>query len=265
MSTKPDLQKMLLISPKVFENLKQMLLTNEKTKIIDKNLKTVLKNKRMNDYDKWNLYRHNQFHHANIKRKNNYGVESQSQPANIFSDKTKIDASTNTRRRFYKNAETEISGMIPSKNTQTQTDISLSGSLPEKIFENLDYDSFHDAANQLNASEEEYDVNDQTLDYSDITRDEALEGKPRNVRILSKLQSSDPARFSLYKLSDGSEVEVAIPLKSSPKMATRARQKETGIKLTSPLRHFNKRHKKESTPKRSTTQSRGPNWAPYMK
>ena len=246
MNSKNELQKMLVISPKVFENLKHLLLSNEKTESIDKTLKKIISDPKMNDYDKWNLFRHNQFHHANLKRQNNYSKKSNLPRENAKSNKN-VDASTNTKRKFFKSAGTDVNDLIYSKNIPTQTEILPSD---EKIFESSLYESFHGPGffEDANAeAETEYNVNDQTLDYSDIMREEALKGRPRNVRIVSKLQSRDPKRFSLYELSDGTDVEVKIPGKFE------------GIDLTSPPQ-VKKTHKKQSTPKKKGRRNKTPEW-----
>lgn len=169
MNSKNDLQKMLVISPKVFENLKHVLLANEKTESIDNSLNKIISDPKMNDNDKWNLYRHNQFHHANIKRQNNYGLKSHVSPKNVrMNENSAVDASTNTKRKFFKSVETDVNNLSTSKNIPTQTEILPS---QEKIFESSLYESFHEPGffDDANAeAETEYNVNDQTLDYSDI-------------------------------------------------------------------------------------------------
>ena len=262
MNSRIDLQKMLLISPKVFENLKHMLSTSEKTKEIDDSLKKVLNNTKMNDQDKWSLYRHNQFHLANIKRKNNYGVKPQTLRKIIKGSKTSTDVSTNTKQKFSKSAETDMRGFVPSKNAQTQSDVASSGALPEKIYENSFYESFSEPNNLHDANAEaeaEYDVNNQTLDYSDIARDQALLGKPRNVRIISVLQSRDPKRFKLYELSDGTDAEIPIPQKENRKADVKLKK----AKKSSPNRPLKKSHKNRSTPKKKGSYNDDPEWLPY--
>ena len=146
-----------------------MLTTSEKTKEIDDSLKKVLFNPKMNDHDKWSLYRHKQFHLADIKRKNNYGLKPPTLRKNIKGSKSSTDVSTNTKRKVTKTAETDMQGFVSSKNAQTQSDVASSGALPEKIYENSFYESFSEPNNMHDANAEaetEYDVNNQTLRFS---------------------------------------------------------------------------------------------------
>ena len=247
MNSQNDLQKMLLISPKVYESLKHLLLTNEKSEMIEDSMEKILKNKNLNDYDKWNLYKHSQMHHANMKRKNNYNLndlkKSFNNNINKKNEKKTLDSSTNTKIKFSRDKET---------NTEQQSSPirhshgigAIAGA--EKVYENSMYESFNDSNinDDHERSDHDYSLNNVTLDYSDVQREEALKDVPKDVRIIKKLQTSDPKNYSSYQLSDGSVVDVPIPQKNKKKPKKQ-------------------RHKSESTPKNNRRYSDDPEWLPY--
>lgn len=260
MNPKNNLQKMLLISPKVYEKIKHLILANERSELIDCNLKKVLKDKKLSEYDRWSLFKHNQLHQANSNRINNYGSSSIQHKKTENVEKSTIDAATNTRRKILKPAQTDSNDLTSTGDIGTQTDINSAGNLPEQFFESLqDPNNIHDASAEADS---EYDFANQTLDYSDLMREEALRDKPKNVRIISKLQSRDPKRYALYELSDGTDMEILIPGKS-PKTATRAQQRGTRIKLNSPLGTNKRMNKKQSTPKKKLSNQKEPAWEPF--
>jgi len=64
------LQRMIVIPPEIFEKFKHIVLEDAQLSSLDKNMKSILRNKKLSDLSKWHLYRQNLLNYSSIKRKN---------------------------------------------------------------------------------------------------------------------------------------------------------------------------------------------------
>ena len=65
-----NLQRMIVIPPEIFEKFKHLVLGDEQLTDLDKMMKSILYNKKLNDLNKWHLYRQNLIKYSSVKRKN---------------------------------------------------------------------------------------------------------------------------------------------------------------------------------------------------
>lgn len=197
-----NLQRMIVIQPEIFEKIKKILIEDSKLSELDKNMKSILRNNKLTDLNKWHLYRQNLLTYSSMKRKNAYKNKfNWYQPATRHLH----DVEVQTKRIFPKNKETYIEPKyLKSKGSDnyTQTDI-------PKVKEEGHTDVNEKAKpifTQIDP-EEIFENNDEVFDDDDddcIVSDEYI----NPIDILRERASSDSDMYRTFEMKDGATISV---------------------------------------------------------
>lgn len=227
-----NLQRMIVIPPEIFEKWKHIISEDQKLSILDKKMRDILFNSKLNDINKWYQYRENLLKYS-FSKKGSIKLSHTLKP--ITSEKSmqtnripKKDKAEQTIEDFQqKNPELSVQS--------TQTDEYV------QPFEDND-EVFYETHNVNHSSKNEdgyYNVENNLDD--DETRALALMDAEKDVRILKERHSTDPSSYKLFELSDGAVVNVPT-LRTTRSMKSHAGSKKSPSKhlLKQPTLNFKK-------------------------
>lgn len=251
-----NLQRMIVIPSHTFEKWKRVVLHDQKLSSLDKNMKSILNNSKLNDISKWQLYRQNLMNFTNSMRLHKKNSINNAAPKRL------MDVSTETQETQKRNKLIETDNIV-MKDEETDTGDLQNPFIPVKgkklkvspaktmdeifrtsnSFANLDENDFEKSASD---NEQNY-----SLDQDDTITRRALEGHPPHVKILRERKSMNPEEYRAFDLNNGEQVNVPVE-----KRLTRARAKGMETKFTPPQKSKNKKAS-SSTPSKSKKQKGG--------
>lgn len=252
-----NLQRMILIPGHTFEKWKNIFIHDDKMSDLDKNMRTILHNAKLDDMSKWHLYRQNLIRFSNSKRSFDKSMLNSSQKRPVLKD---VSTETKVFKRS-KDVQTEKMGQdvatqfngepweVVKKNKLSSSFKPINEVFEtSNIFESLDEDGFKNQPNN------EIDIVDDLSDQDDSIRRRALEGQSPNVKIVRERRSANPDEYRLFELNTGDAVTVTID--DNEKRLTRSRAKK--LKFDRPVQP-NKKNKpsSSSTPNKKKQGGRG--------
>lgn len=188
-----NLQRMIIIPPEIFEKIKKIVLDDSKLSELDKNMKSILRNNKLTDLNKWHLYRQNLLAYSSMKRKNAHKNKfNWYQPPIRHVQGVEVQ----TKRIFTKDKETNTDSSPQVFDKYTQADI-------PKVQE--EYIHTDEQANQAFPAEEILGDNDDVFDDDDsIVTDDVINPN----EILRERASSDPNSYRSFEMKDGATISV---------------------------------------------------------
>lgn len=243
---------MIVIPPDTFERWKNIMVQDKNLSDLDQKMKKILYNNKLNDVDKWHLYRQNLLKYLNAK---------QEQRQNI-SNLTKSPVITEAQKKYLSDMNTQTESVNKKhKNVQTlptdQKSISSQTPTIDEVFETSDV--FSNSNNEADNPNDEDEMIE--LDVSDIVREKALEGFPPSVKISRERKSFDRGDYRSYDLTN--DIIATVPVERQ--MVTRGTIKNVpGTSQTTidfPKRR-NTRQASSSTPTKLAKKSTIP-WKSY--
>ena len=257
-----NLQRMIVVPPHTFEIWKNILIHDTRMTDLDKKVKSILNNKKLNDISKWQLYKQTLLQFRNSKEDKN-GITTHKPPL-INDRKRLINVSTETPRilKREKFIETDSLAMKDEETSTIDIDDSFvhmkkrtSQIAPnktiEEIFEtsnkfaSLDEDNFGNSDGEQNY----------TFDQDDTIKKRALEGQPQHVKIVRERPSLKPNEYRAFELSSGDNV--SVPVEKHIRV-TRSRSRAYGVpreKSNEPGKQSRKIMSSSSTPSKKEKQS----------
>jgi len=233
-----NLQRMIVIPPEIFEKFKHLVLEDEQLTDLDKMMKSILYNKKLNDLNKWHLYRQNLIKYSSMKRKNAHetkfkwpvkhveGVAVQTRKIYTKDQTTK----TNSPKVAYKQSQTD--GIRDEE--EYTNDVAM-----DEVFENNDEEV---------QSENDNVDNDDDADDSDnniINKDQILRRRESSGYMTYETQNGDvitvPSNSSpktqvkplIQKPKDGSkQTTISFPHRKSSRIAANKTFKRTKSERT---------------------------------
>jgi hypothetical protein len=254
-----NLQRMIVIPSHTFEKWKNIVIHDQKLSDLDKNMKLILNNTKLNDFTKWQLYRQNLIKFTNSARMFNKSTKSKLQSAN--NNKRLMDVSTETRRIIKR--EKGVGTDIAVKDEETDTAdipdqfIPVKGRKQAKVSPNKTMEDIFQTSNKFTSLDEDvFDNNisdndkNYTLDQDDTITRRALENQSQNVKIVRERKSMNPAEYRAFELSNGEEVNVPVEKRIR---LTRSRAKNQKTQFNLPPNPTNKQAR-SSTPSKKKKQ-----------
>lgn len=216
-----NLQRMIVIPPETFENLKNLILNDSQLSELDKGMKKILNEKKLSDTHKWHHYRQNLIKYLNVK-KNRDVKKSLNTLKNVSANIQKYDKSVQSKKILKQNVEAspveelEQSFRIPKKNVSRKVslpidDIFSTSSRFESIESNDEVDDEDDNISLTDENGEENLTNETTYDNDTFIRQQALEGHPKDVKIIKERLSMNPNEYRAFELNTGEQVNVPVP------------------------------------------------------
>lgn len=206
-----SLQRMIVIPPDTFERWKNIVVEDKKLSELDREMRKILYDNKLNTISKWYHYRQNLLKYLNTNRKRHI--------MHNFNTKKQItNVDTQTKIVNYKN---KMAQTLPINHHSVGTQVKLMKTLEEipsleEVFGN---------SNQFSSLEEEGNYDETTgendlieLDVDDIVRTKALEGQPNSVKIIKERKSMDPNEYRVFELNTGEQINVPV----EKQMITRA-------------------------------------------
>lgn len=188
-----NLQRMIVISPEIFEKFKDIVLEDSNLSHLDKNMRSILHNKKLSDLNKWHLYRQNLIKYASTKRKNAHQNNFKWRPQVKHIEGVGVQ----TRRIFTKDKDTNtITPKVSLKHTQTNFLIPAyksEGNLPTSDRGNEEEEVF--VANSSNDD----DDTDNNVDDNDDDVDNFIDKSQVRVK-------RESGGFETFEMKDGSVV-----------------------------------------------------------
>lgn len=198
-----NLQRMIVIQPEIFEKIKKILIDDSKLSELDKNMKSILRNNKLTDLNKWHLYRQNLLTYSSMKRKNAYKDKfNLCQPAIRHVHGVGVQ----TKRIVSKNQNTNTdSPSISDKYTQADipkakeeyTDVDEK---PKPVFTQLGVEETFENNSDVFDDDEDGNADDD----DGIVSDEFINPK----EILRERASSDPNMYRSFEMKDGATISV---------------------------------------------------------
>lgn len=179
------LQRMIVIPPAIFEKFKHIVLEDDQLSSLDKNMKSILHNKKLSDLNKWHLYRQHLLNYSSIKRKNAHHNKFRWQPKHVEG------VGVQTKRIFTKEKDTQIHRPQVFDNSAQTIEIPV---IPEfKGVDNRQQQSATDDDDEVftNTIENEYDQRD-ILNIRDSDGFRTIEMK--NGDVLTEPQFQKPPK-----------------------------------------------------------------------
>lgn len=238
-----NLQRMIVIPGHTFEKWKNIIIQDDKMSELDKNMKVILHNSKLDDMSKWHLYRQNLIHFSNSKRSFDKNVSKRLPIRSVMKD---VSTEAKVFKRS-KDVQTEKMGQdVETQFNEEPWEVmkvnKLSPIKPiNEIFEtsnkfaSLDEEDFKDQT--------ENDIDDNELfDQDENTKRLALEGLPKDAKIVRERKSLKPNEYRVFELNTGENVNVPV---INEKRITRARAQKLKFDKPDPPR-------KNKTPSSST-------------
>lgn len=252
-----NLQRMIVIPSHTFEKWKNIVIHDQKLSDLDKNMKSILNNTKLNDVTKWQLYRQNLMKFTNSMRLLNR------KPINNVAPKRLMDVSTETNKIYKRNKSIETDNIV-MKDEETDADdlknpfILVKGKQQQKASPNKTMEDIFPTTNKFNSLDEndfEHNISDNehnyTLDQDETIKRRALLNQPKHVKIVRERKSVNPEEYRTFELDNGEQVSVDV---EKHVRLTRARAKNQQKKFVLPPKPT-KRPATSSTPSKRKKQS----------
>ncbi len=221
-----NLQKMIVIPSNVFEQWKTI--EDEKLTELDKSMKKILFNSKLDNITKWNQYKEILY---KFSGKYDHKLKEMNRP--VSSEK---DTQTKFCFKSNKKSQTECA----SSNKETQVNFQRKGDIyGDDVFESIPSELSENHPD-IQKNNEETNIEDD-IDY-DYVRKAALEGTTSDVGILREKDSKNSAEYKLVELTNGEIVTVPT------RRMTRSKVKEEASKIM-PHSKNNCNQKNEPFPK----------------
>lgn len=240
------LEKVIVMPIDVYNKMKTLILKDDEMTNFDKDIKIILHDKKLNDIEKWELYREKLIHHGNSFRKSDYQT-------NKKIDVIKHVESTPTQTKMLfkkdKNFNTETTNSTACTQTELQSN-QIIKPLSSVFKTNNTYDSL-----EIDDEDVSYDDNDDDLSFlSNSKHSESNLHKLSPSKIIKRKMKSNDVNIKLYEMENGDIVTVA---KGDSKTSKKAKQPASNplhisaAKSANSLKQLsNKRKKTTSTPEK---------------
>lgn len=197
-----NLQRMIVIPSEIFEKIKHFVLDDSKLSELDKNMKSILRNNKLTDLNKWHLYRQNLLNYSAMKRKIAHQNKFKWYPKQLQSSQPSIrhveGVGVQTKQIYTKNKEANTDPLeVFDKYTQANIPVM------QKEYTDMD-DQFSSKPTEVaieNTEDEEVSDDD---DDDSIVTDERID--PRDI--LRERASSDPDIYRSFEMKDGTTISV---------------------------------------------------------
>lgn len=266
-----NLQRMVVMPPDTFDRWKKIVLEDTKLSCLDKELKNILYNTKLNDISKWQLYRQNLFRYLNSKLNRHNGFAKS--PLNSTETRKLYirDVDTQTKKKSVRNKKEQTlspcresvgiqTKLLPERQSfGTQTSFRPMKTLePIQPIEEIFGDSSRFSSLEMednDVDDDDDDVSEELLDMDEDVREKALQGQPSSVKISRERKSLDPTEYRSFELSNGDSITVPV----EKQMVTRLNLRR-GIHpdKSQTILDFSHRKKKSSTPKKSNKKKKSP-------
>ena len=168
---KTNLERMIIIPPEIFDKWKHIITEDQNLSELDKKMKAILYDKNLNNINKWHQYRENLLKYS-FSKKNNPKLDISLKP--ITSEK-----SMQTNRVLKMNKKNQTKDELQNRNLHlTNQWVQTENDNDRNVFESDKNDEVF-ATHLLSESDESDEI-----DLDDDTRALALQGVPKNVKII---------------------------------------------------------------------------------
>lgn len=239
-NNKNNLQRMIVISPEIFDKWKKIITEDQILSELDKSMRNILFNNKLDDIKKWHHYHENLLKYSFAKKgKNNH----QSKHSKFM--KSDHETQTHLIPKFNKFTQTlatdENFEIDKSKKNikNNNNEVLIQSHHSESEDNDIVYDNDED--------EDNIEEDDMEIDMDDEYRAQALEGTNKDVRIVRERKSTDPLHYKSFELSDGQVVSVPTQMTTRSmkrKFNTSNTDYENNKKLKQSNLSFNKKIKK---------------------
>lgn len=197
-------QKIALLPVESFEQLKNSILDESQLCNLDQQLYKILRNKKLNEYEKFLMYKQNLIQHSKILQKNHFNDDDVKGP-NLKNNSTikHVEGKSSQTKMIFNDENSSQTEKPLTGDAITQTCPSISQIVPslETIFESSNpYDSLRVDDDEENFSHD-YNLTGERMSTSP---DVNFSGKTPSTTIKRKI-STDP-NFSIYEMDDNSVV-----------------------------------------------------------
>lgn len=227
-----SLQRMIVIPGDTFERWKKIVTEDKKLSNLDREMKKILFNNKLNDVSKWHFYRQNLLKYLNTKRRHN-NVATQYLDANIQTDPVKYKhKKLQTLKPDVNSIGTQVTLMKPPEELP---------SIEEVFGSQNRFSSLEDESNTTGEDEL------LELDMDDYVRNKALEGQPSSVKIFKERASLDPNEYRLFELNNGDTVNVPVEKQMITRSTLKRGRLPDATQTTLAFAHRKKKLKQSST------------------
>lgn len=251
-----SLQRMIVIPSDTFDRWKKIVMEDKKLSDLDREMRNILFNHKLNTVKKWHLYRQNLLKYLNVKRP----VKHERYIKNLITTDTQTDSAK------YRNTEAQTLPPPEQKSIATQLSRKAGAKLVKSFQEIPSVEEVFGNSNRFSSLEEEHfnesDENDAVeIDVDDVVRQQALEGQPYSVRIAKERKSMNPTEYRIFELSNGEQVNVPV----EKQIITRSVLKRNNISsdptqttlLFPPRKKLKQKSSTTSTPVKSQQKGKG--------
>lgn len=193
-----NLQRMIMIPPEVFDKWKHIITEDQNLNDLDRNMKKILYDKKINNINKWHQYQQILLKYSFAKK----GKTDFNQIVKPITSEKTIQTNRIPKSQKYQQTDEDFE-IIKNNlmNRESQTDQIFDRS--DEVFESQNYSDGE---------------NENDIDMDDDLRKLALHGVSKDVRITKERRSTDPSEYKSYELSNGEVVSV-------PNVRTRSMRK----------------------------------------
>lgn len=235
---------MIVVPPNLFENWKKVILEDDKLSSLDKEMKSILYDKKINNIDKWNMYKHSLMSYARSMRNNKYFLNENKnnftkilEQKSVQTDEPEIMSSKYLPRKSLQqnlgnslefNQEEIFSSSVNKNNNNNESIQNVSAY--DLTHDNIDNseNSFQNSSLLSNKRGDVYetpvlDCNTRNLELEAL----AVMDQPKHVKIRRERMSMNPDEYRTYELSNNEIVNLPVLNKIEDKqMITRSKVKK---------------------------------------
>lgn len=210
---------MIVLPPETFEKWKHIITDDTQLSALDKEMKKILYNKKLNALNKWHYYRENLMSYMKTKKTNDRFYPYKKQQPGI-SASTQVNEYDLYRIKNNKietpETNVDVKQIDNNINIIDQTEwikpkkFSKRKSIPkaDDIYERNPFDSLEEKNISIDSPTKDLSQENEYYDPDDSVRAAALEGFPENVKIVKEGKSYDPDDYRTFQLSNNKLIKI---------------------------------------------------------